>query len=119
MLCLPPAALHSQWFCHVEYTASLDRYERAKVADALVDRTFTDGQYVITAGDAKDRNFYILEEVGAFLCLVRCPLSLVLVCASPSRFWPVAALIVGSRFVTGVAVLWALGRAAPPASQCN
>jgi cAMP-dependent protein kinase regulator len=41
--------------------SSLDRYERAKISDALVEKTFTQGEQVIKMGDAGD-NFYIIED---------------------------------------------------------
>ena len=43
----------------------MDRYERAKIADALTDRTYHDGDFVIRQGDRGDY-FYIVEEVGFF-----------------------------------------------------
>ena len=41
--------------------SSLDRYERAKISDALVEKAFAKGELVIKLGDAGD-NFYIIEE---------------------------------------------------------
>ena len=42
---------------------SLDRYERARVADVLREKEFNDGDYVITQGERGDM-FYIIVEVG-------------------------------------------------------
>ena len=46
----------------VSLLSSLDKYERAKIADALIDRTFEDGEFVIRQGDRGDY-FYIIESV--------------------------------------------------------
>jgi len=42
--------------------ASLDNYERAKVADALESVDFEDGEYIIRQGE-EGHSFFILEQV--------------------------------------------------------
>eukprot|EP01083_Nonionella_stella_P212076 766226_1 len=45
----------------VPLLAGLDKYERSKIADALEERTFQDGEYVIRMGDPGD-TFYVVSE---------------------------------------------------------
>jgi len=47
------------WFALL---ASLDNYERAKVADALESVDFEDGEYIIRQGE-EGHSFFILEQV--------------------------------------------------------
>jgi len=42
--------------------AHLDKYERSKIADALIDVTFQDGACIIAAGD-RGNNIYFIREV--------------------------------------------------------
>jgi len=57
--------------CFVCRAESLDKYERAKVADALEEMEFEDGDCIIAQGD-KGNNMYIIKEVGSFTpCLRR------------------------------------------------
>lgn len=44
----------------VSLLSSMDKYERSKVADALVDRKYADGEYIITEGDTEDDSFFFL-----------------------------------------------------------
>jgi cAMP-dependent protein kinase regulator len=44
----------------VELLQSLDKYERAALADALTEKSFKKGEFIITEG-AEDTEFYILE----------------------------------------------------------
>ncbi len=47
---------------HVSVFSSLDNYERAKIADAVVERAFKAGEYILSAGDTNDTSFYILLD---------------------------------------------------------
>lgn len=55
---------YEQFLEGISLLSSLDRYERAKVSDALVERVYEDGEYIIKQGERGD-NFYILEEGAA------------------------------------------------------
>lgn len=46
----------------VPLLASLDKYERSRVADALVEVEFPSGEYILREGDTENTNFYILAE---------------------------------------------------------
>jgi CRP-like cAMP-binding protein len=46
----------------VKILASLDKHERAKIADALTEKEFEDGDYIIEQGDDQDHNLYFLAE---------------------------------------------------------
>jgi cAMP-dependent protein kinase regulator len=48
----------------VDLLKSLDKYERASIADALVEAKYKDGEYIITEGD-NDATFYFLEYGAA------------------------------------------------------
>jgi cAMP-dependent protein kinase regulator len=54
--------LYEDFLSKVPLLASMDKYERAKVADALKTKSFAAGEYIITAGDTAHTNFYILSE---------------------------------------------------------
>eukprot|EP00455_Lapot_gusevi_P044843 TRINITY_DN565_c0_g1_i7.p1 TRINITY_DN565_c0_g1~~TRINITY_DN565_c0_g1_i7.p1 ORF type:complete len:682 (-),score=261.92 TRINITY_DN565_c0_g1_i7:417-2462(-) len=58
-------SLYESFLETVPLLSTLDRYERAKVADALVEVSFADGEYVIRQGEAGD-NFYIVESGEAY-----------------------------------------------------
>ncbi len=49
------------WRIHTYTHSSLDRYERAKIADCLTSQSYADGSYIIRQGEAGD-HFYLLEE---------------------------------------------------------
>jgi len=51
---------YEEFLGKVPILASLDKYERSKVADALVEVNFTQGDYILRAGDTHNTNFYIL-----------------------------------------------------------
>jgi cAMP-dependent protein kinase regulator len=51
---------YEEFLKNVPVLQSLDQYERAKVADALVERECAQGEYIVTMGDTKDDKFYIL-----------------------------------------------------------
>lgn len=52
---------YDAFLAKVSILESMDAYERSQLADALKAETFTDGQCIVTAGDAGDK-FYIVEE---------------------------------------------------------
>jgi hypothetical protein len=47
----------------------MDRYERARVADALVDSVFSSGEAVIREGDSGDRFYLVRPYVDDVLTL--------------------------------------------------
>jgi cAMP-dependent protein kinase regulator len=53
--------MYEQFLEEVPLLASLESYERHKIADALESVTFKDGEVVIRQGDVGD-NFYIIES---------------------------------------------------------
>lgn len=63
-------SIYESFLSQVPILSTLDRYERSKIADALVERTCTAGERIIRKGDAgpESDNFYILVEgkVSAF-----------------------------------------------------
>jgi len=56
---------YEEFLKNVPVLQSLDQYERAKVADALVERECAAGEYIVTMGDTKDDRFYILLDGSA------------------------------------------------------
>ena len=57
-------SLYESFLSTVSLLESLDRYERAKIADALLEVVFKDGEFVIKEGDAGD-NFYLVVDGSA------------------------------------------------------
>ena len=65
-LCLPNFYINLNHAASVPLLESLDRYERAKISDALIEVSFQNGEFAIRQGDPGD-NFYIVEEVCSLL----------------------------------------------------
>ncbi|KAJ3285663.1 hypothetical protein HDU79_007186 [Rhizoclosmatium sp. JEL0117] len=53
--------MYESFLEELKLLSSLEPYERAKIADALESRTYTDGEVVIQQGDVGDQ-FYIIES---------------------------------------------------------
>jgi cAMP-dependent protein kinase regulator len=53
---------YEEFLERVPLLSSLDKYERSRVADALVEVQFAAGEYILRAGDILNTNFYILAE---------------------------------------------------------
>jgi cAMP-dependent protein kinase regulator len=53
---------YEEFLGRVPLLASLDKYERSKVADALIECKYNKGDYILRAGDTSNTNFYLLSE---------------------------------------------------------
>jgi len=53
---------YEEFLGNVPLLSSLDKYERSKVADALLQKKYADGEFILKEGDTDDTNFYILAE---------------------------------------------------------
>jgi len=53
---------YEEFLGRVPLLASLDKYERSKVADALVECKHKRGDFILRAGDTVNTNFYIMAE---------------------------------------------------------
>lgn len=58
---------------NVPLFASLDKYERSKIADVLLERSYQADDYIIKAGDTFDTSFYILAAGTAVATKVLTP----------------------------------------------
>lgn len=56
---------YEDFLAKVPLLASMDSYERSKVADSLREVTYNNGERIITEGGTVDRSFFILASGGA------------------------------------------------------
>lgn len=56
---------YENFLTSVPLLESLDRYERAKIADAIADMEFKDGDFIIKQGESSDDHLYFIVEGAA------------------------------------------------------